>query len=747
VAALKWRPRVVAAIDALLGVYAQVLFARSRVTGALLLAATALDPGSLVSGLLAIAVAAGTVSSLGLGTPSAAIGPYTTNALLVGLAVAHYFGASEAALVLVVAVSVVTVLVTAALLAAGERAGGTPVLSLPFVLVCWMVLGVAPALGLHSLPALTAPPSGLLETLGALFFLPRASAGALVLGALLWHSRIALVFALAACTALAGATVICPPLGQPLLAAPVLLNGMLTTIAIGGVWFVPSPSSLALGLAGALASSALVLGLTGPLERLGLPALILPFNVAVFLVLHTARRRVFDAHPKSVDFVPGSPEENLAYYRTRLARFQAPYPIGFRLPFRGAWVCTQGVDGALTHRGPWRHAFDFEVADAEGRLFRGEGASVDDHLCHRLPVLATADGVVVKVQNDVPDNAIGQLNLERNWGNCVILRHGVGLYSQVAHLARGSVRVSEGQTVRRGDVLGACGNSGRSPRPHLHFQLQSGPALSAATLPCRFSDVVVRGAEECVSLTSAPPERATVRNLEPDGGLLALLAMDPGSTLAFRSNSGGVEQIEHEVDLLGNLVLRSRERGATLCFARTEDAFTAFDPLGAPGSVIHLLRAALARVPFDAAPTLAWSDYLPPRWSRSPGLRAAWDVLAPFLPVSGLEMRYGFRPRPDGVDVVGASARAVRGQPVVRTLAELRRGVGIARLEVNAFGRKLVAERLVPDADPRLARSPQDEAQTRRSHLAAGFTAWLRKSSRLHSGAAPRSPRAGDPSS
>lgn len=41
----------------------------------------------------------------------------------------------------------------------------------------------------------------------------------------------------------------------------------------------------------------------------------------------------------------------------------------------------------------------------------------------------------------------------------------------LAHLQRGSVRVSLGQEVEAGDVIGACGNSGNSTEPHVHVQV------------------------------------------------------------------------------------------------------------------------------------------------------------------------------------------------------------------------------------------------------------------------------------
>ena len=56
----------------------------------------------------------------------------------------------------------------------------------------------------------------------------------------------------------------------------------------------------------------------------------------------------------------------------------------------------------------------------------------------------------------------------------------------LAHLQRDSVKVSVGQRVRTGEVIGAVGNSGNLLAPHLHFQVEDGPdPLQARILPFR----------------------------------------------------------------------------------------------------------------------------------------------------------------------------------------------------------------------------------------------------------------------
>lgn len=76
------------------------------------------------------------------------------------------------------------------------------------------------------------------------------------------------------------------------------------------------------------------------------------------------------------------------------------------------------------------------------------------------PVLAADSGQVVIA--GWPDN-IG-------YGNRVVIDHGNGISTLYAHLI--SVSVSQGQTVKGGDTIGAIGSTGRSTGPHLHFEIR-----------------------------------------------------------------------------------------------------------------------------------------------------------------------------------------------------------------------------------------------------------------------------------
>lgn len=93
--------------------------------------------------------------------------------------------------------------------------------------------------------------------------------------------------------------------------------------------------------------------------------------------------------------------------------------------------------------------------------FNGEGAfhtGVDISTAYGQAVIAPADGVVVFAAP-----AVG-------YGRLVVLEHGHGISTRYGHLA--SFTIAIGQSVRRGDVIGYVGRSGRSTGPHLHYEVR-----------------------------------------------------------------------------------------------------------------------------------------------------------------------------------------------------------------------------------------------------------------------------------
>lgn len=697
-----------AVLDALSGSYSQIFFTESRVVGALLLASTLVVPQIFLGGLLATTVALGTAWVLKLPAELIRSGLFGYNALLVGLGGAALLPPGREALLLIVVAVVAAVLLTAAFHAALGVTFGVPALTLPFLAAFYVVLGARAQLGIDLQPlphdpwigamTLPEPVTGYLQSLGAIFFLPRIDAGLVVLVALVVFSRIGWVlsvlgFALA--YLLVDALAVLPGGVLPWVVG---YNFMLVSVAIGGVWFVASPAAMLLATAAVLVCAMLTVGLLPYLALGGMPLLILPFNLTVMLVLYAMRQRVRDGAPKSVDFLPGTPEQNLHHYQMRIARFGANYAVRLHAPFLGTWVCAQGVDGALTHRGMWRHAFDFEVRDGEERAFRNQGRTVQDYLCYRLPVLAPADATVVKVVDGVPDNPIGEVNLRDNWGNAVVLYVGPNLYALLCHLAPGSIKVREGQIVRQGEQLALCGSSGRSPTPHLHFQLQATARLGAPTLAIELHDVVSEQAGKSeLRATYVPREGDRLRNIEPQGEVAALFRFAYGEPMAFRVSRHGVirrETLTPTIDLFGNMLMGSQERRAVLYYEIRSRLMTVYDAVGSSRSALRLLYATLARVPFEVTQDFTWHDAIPVRHLVRWPMRRLLDLVGPFYMPAGLVMCYRSAWEGGALVVRGESVRHRHGAPFLMTEARVRAGVGIERLVVRAGSREYLAERI-----------------------------------------------------
>ena len=106
-------------------------------------------------------------------------------------------------------------------------------------------------------------------------------------------------------------------------------------------------------------------------------------------------------------------------------------------------------------------------------------------------VLAVADARVVLTRDGVPDLAAGVLRtpqplpLDQGSGNYLILDLGDRHFAVYEHLKQGSVRVREGERVRRGQPVAQLGSSGStSIGPHLHFHIaDAGSTLGADGVP------------------------------------------------------------------------------------------------------------------------------------------------------------------------------------------------------------------------------------------------------------------------
>ncbi len=93
--------------------------------------------------------------------------------------------------------------------------------------------------------------------------------------------------------------------------------------------------------------------------------------------------------------------------------------------------------------------------------FSGEGAfhtGVDVATDYGAPVHATADGIITIAENHA------------GYGRLVVIDHGFGITTWYAHLS--SFSAVPGARVKRGEVVGYTGISGRSTGPHVHYEVR-----------------------------------------------------------------------------------------------------------------------------------------------------------------------------------------------------------------------------------------------------------------------------------
>jgi hypothetical protein len=123
------------------------------------------------------------------------------------------------------------------------------------------------------------------------------------------------------------------------------------------------------------------------------------------------------------------------------------------------------------------HSVDFIKVRSGGFRTRSwqvapQPKDIEEYLVYDEPVFAPCGGSVVEMKNDHPDHPAGGEYRDTSGVNFVTLRCNKADII-LAHLRRGSIEVSIGQTLKTGNFIGTVGNSGNTEEPHLHIQAQT----------------------------------------------------------------------------------------------------------------------------------------------------------------------------------------------------------------------------------------------------------------------------------
>ncbi len=662
-------------ISSTLNSYVQVFFSNNKYFAVILLAVSFLDLFAGISGLVSVLVTNLLAYLAGFRKSNIINGFYGFNSLLVGLGLGTFYEPSPEFLLIIVAGAFLTFFFSVMLEGVIGKYG-LPYMSVPFLLSLWLVTLAARQYtqlevserGIFSLNEMFAlggftlvniyewfdnlgfpkPVIVYFRSLGAIFFQYHLFPGLLIAIGLLVYSRIA--FSLSV-LGFASAYFYYQAVGaniSELNYAYIGFNFILTAIAIGGFFTIPSKLSY-LWVILLTPLTAIILTATNTLFiTFQLSIYSLPFNIIVLVFIYSLKFRERGLNNPQLTVVQHfSPEKNIYYHKNHLQRFGEYQPVKIFLPFFGEWTVTQGHNGEITHKEGWAHAWDFEIFDSDGNKYKGSGKSPSDYYCYDKPVIAPADGWIEKARSDVEDNSIGDVDLVNNWGNTVVIRHADRLYSAVSHLKKDSVTVRPGDFVKKGDVIGKCGNSGRSPVPHLHFQLQETADIGSKTISYPVSRYIIHGNEACsFGSASIPSKDHRVSNVEINKSMQKAFHFVPGQTNKFLVREDEMESEiswEVEADILNNTSVICKSTGARAYFVYEDDMFCFTSYEGPKNTLLYYFYLASFRVINGFYQDMTISDSYPlPAFTPKPAL-LLHDFIAPFTQLLKAEYTLEYR--------------------------------------------------------------------------------------------------------
>lgn len=641
--------------DTILCGYSQLFFANQAWFGGLLLLSSFFNPAVGFGGLLSVLVTQLTAHATGFNRHYIRTGVYSFNSLLVGLCLSSFFQMNAGLVIVLIVASLLTFLFTVWLSSVFSKFG-MPFLSLPSIIGIWIILLNVRSFSIgfilpHTAETATGSFTCIMEwsraaeayipgilkiylrSVSYILFQPDIFSGLIMTVALLVHSRIS--FSLSFIGFLAGYFFFglmypnLPPEDYTFSS----MNYIFTAMALGGFFFIPSIGSYVLVLVSVPLTWFIITAMAKIAEIFYLPLFSLPFSVVTMLLMIALNNRYVHKYIHAVVYQLFSPEKNLYATHTYMERFRSNTYIHIQLPFFGEWFVSQGHDGKITHKEDWQYAWDFVVTDEEKHTFRLPGEKLNDFYCYGLPVLSPGDGYVVTVIDDIDDNDIGDVDLANNWGNTVVIKHAEFLYSKISHIKKGSFKVKAGDWVKRGEVIALCGNSGRSPEPHIHFQQQAMPSVGAKTLKYPISYYITKeNGKPVLKSFDYPQEGESIYKPAPTDLMAEAFYLIPGKTLEFKVSDAGAayEKWEVFVDAYNYSYLYCHRTKSVAYFTNNGTLFYFTSFTGDKNSLLYSFYLGAYKTILSCIPGIEIKDSLPVDAVAKGLVKWSQDFLAPF---------------------------------------------------------------------------------------------------------------------